>query len=490
MMQHAPTRRHIPRHIDTRFTLVRDHAAQKVTATASRQVRRPAQWRAAVRWMLAAGFHPHIGDVTLAVAEDFAARMHRSGAGHIAYGRRSMTGRLGLSQRALANHVRYLRELGLLAWVEHGSRANTNRARGLPGYRGTATIYAAVAPRVWDTTMGRTVTGSGYTARVTGYTPAGRLREIDRQIQLSGKAWRAGRGGSRCTPSLWVATGSRSLSVVGVKNYSPREHAYSRTHQQALPHLAPGADGVSPAQCAHAIDVAAWLTRRIWWLVGARLRETAFALRPMLAAGCSRDDIAAELYLWRLQIPPRDVPGYLHAEIHRRGLHRPGGHRGEAAVCGQATADRLAVDDQELDRARQALATQRAAQQAGVLHRTARLRGQLREAVQQSARKTRGNHRNRAVWELLLREPTEAFAAAWPLTPRVDPREVYARRAHGIDGPPAPAASAADTVTHPDLQVLTDHHAAAKAFEALRAELTQWEHQSRREERVRVLVAS
>ncbi|MEK8141762.1 hypothetical protein NKH18_01325 [Streptomyces sp. M10(2022)] len=59
-----------------------------------------------------------------------------------------------------------LRELGALVWRRHGSRRNLR----LPGrlYAGTATIYAAVIPVVFDVAMGHRLEGDGYEARVCG----------------------------------------------------------------------------------------------------------------------------------------------------------------------------------------------------------------------------------------------------------------------------------------------------------------------------------
>ena len=72
---------------------------------------------------------------------------------------------LGLQRRAVLKHARVLRELGLLAWVAHGSKINLMRTRRGDrwatehGYRGTATLFAAFAPPAWDTAMGRRVHG-------------------------------------------------------------------------------------------------------------------------------------------------------------------------------------------------------------------------------------------------------------------------------------------------------------------------------------------
>ena len=80
---------------------------------------------------------------------------------------------------AVTGHVKVLRELGALAWVQHGTRANIRRALGLPGYAGTATVYAARSPLVipasghmtrsgLETRTSRAPSGPG-TSRTSGF---------------------------------------------------------------------------------------------------------------------------------------------------------------------------------------------------------------------------------------------------------------------------------------------------------------------------------
>ncbi|MFI8182419.1 hypothetical protein ACIF70_18135 [Actinacidiphila glaucinigra] len=102
----------------------------------------------------------------LRVAQSLAGDMKPNG--HVFYCRDHRAALLGISKRRLADHVGYLRELGLLVWVEHGSRTNTRRKSGRPGWSGTATIYAATAPPAWDQAMGHRIGGRGYTARLIG----------------------------------------------------------------------------------------------------------------------------------------------------------------------------------------------------------------------------------------------------------------------------------------------------------------------------------
>ncbi|WP_143681674.1 hypothetical protein [Actinacidiphila glaucinigra] len=132
---------------------------------------------------------------TLIVARDLAGRMNRQG--QVLYQRLRMTHRLPVSLRTVDRHVAYLRELGLLAWVVHGARTNTGKP-GQGGWSGTATIYAATAPRAWDHACGHRIAGSGYTARRIGFTPAGRQKAIARARSSAERVAPAVATGSAC----------------------------------------------------------------------------------------------------------------------------------------------------------------------------------------------------------------------------------------------------------------------------------------------------
>ena len=144
--------------------LVRGTASQTIDHTASRRTG-PRKWLRTVTWLIAAGLHPKANTTTQAIAEDLAARMDYT-TGHVLYGMDTMATRLGIDPSNVRRHVRYLRELGALAWVQRGSRANSRRTKGEQGYAGTATVYAAVIPAAYDHAMGHTIIGTGYTARI------------------------------------------------------------------------------------------------------------------------------------------------------------------------------------------------------------------------------------------------------------------------------------------------------------------------------------
>ncbi|MFD0621924.1 hypothetical protein ACFQ2K_03015 [Streptomyces sanglieri] len=117
-----------------------------------------------MEWLIAAGLHPRANATTLVIARDLGARMDYD-TGHALYCLYKIVARTGISRASVKRHIGYLRELGSLAWVQHGTRTNIRRALGLSGYAGTATIYAAVIPAAYDHALGHRIIGTGYEAR-------------------------------------------------------------------------------------------------------------------------------------------------------------------------------------------------------------------------------------------------------------------------------------------------------------------------------------
>ena len=159
----GPDFEHAYDYSEPRFAPVRG-ACQEVSHTKSRRSG-PRKWRGAVVWLIAAGLHPRANATTQRVADDLAQRMDYD-TGHVRYCVLDMVDRLDISEATVYRHVAYLRELGALAWVVHGSHANSNSAQDLEGYAATATVYAAVIPPVYDHAMGHQIVGTGYTARI------------------------------------------------------------------------------------------------------------------------------------------------------------------------------------------------------------------------------------------------------------------------------------------------------------------------------------
>jgi hypothetical protein len=259
----------------------------------------------AVVWLVAAGLHPKANSTTLAVARDLADRMDYS-TGHVRYALEDMPARLDLSRATVARHVSYLRELGALAWAQHGTRANVRRVLGLPGYAGTATVYAAVIPAAYDHAMGHTVIGSGYRARIV----------IDQRQQ------------PRETPSLTLVKKVVPVQVDGGKeNYTSREGASRRTDSPAAvptkkrSNRQAGLKGSTrrgPLQVAEDIRITRTVRALVNWTQPEGLRRLAFALRPLIDEGMDAHGIAAYLTAMCLTWRPAAPAAFIRTELGRR----------------------------------------------------------------------------------------------------------------------------------------------------------------------------
>ncbi|MGW2520538.1 hypothetical protein ACWC09_26685 [Streptomyces sp. NPDC001617] len=306
-------------------------AAQEVAHTASRWTA-PRKWLKAITWLIGAGLHPRANATTQRVADDLAARMDYS-TGHVRYGLTAMAERLGLSRSQTCEHIKYLRELGALAWAERGSQANVRRTQGQPGYARTATVYAAVIPASYDQAMGHRIIGTGYTARII----------IDqRRTPLTGPVDTAGNSpvdnsssSAHRTPSLtWVEEDGK-LKMVGGSNYTSQQTA-SRDHasipqQRSNSNNGSSKSGRHALQVAQDIRIAAQVRPLVTWTQRVPLRPLAYCLRPLIDRGLDAYGIAAYLnglctgLRWR----PKRPAAYIRAVLADR---QQADHKRAAAV--------------------------------------------------------------------------------------------------------------------------------------------------------------
>lgn len=273
-----------------RFALVRG-VCQEVSHTESRRSG-PRRWRRAVEWLIAAGLHPRATATTLRVAEDLADRMDYT-TGHVRYCLDEMAVRLDLSRATVKRHVGYLRELGALAWAQHGTRINIRRAMGLKGYAATATIYAAVIPPVYDEAMGHTVVGSGYSARIVidqrGQAKPVDNPPVDNPVPTGLEP-----------PSLTVEKEEGKLKVDGgEENYTSRERASrdraSIPTQKSTNSSSGQGTGRHALQVAADILIARQVRPLVTWTQREGLRRLAFAIRPLIDRGLDAYGIAGFL---------------------------------------------------------------------------------------------------------------------------------------------------------------------------------------------------
>ncbi|MFE9687624.1 hypothetical protein [Streptomyces sp. NPDC006285] len=431
---------------------------QEVHATSSRRLRHADDFLAAAHHMIR--FHPKATATTLRLAAAFAARAHRNGDGHVAFNITATTRELAVSRRTVLNHARYLRELGLIAWVEHGSKRNALRTRhGMAwqpghGYCGTATLYALLAPPLWDRAHGHRIRGRGYRARLIGYTPAGCTRAIAAARRVARPCHSRG----HCTPS--VSPTSRSTRL----QQGMREHDYTRPARTAQPPVVRRRETFTPRQCADAITLTERLQREVWWLRGACSRRTAYALRPLIRLGWSWQDLAEELSYWGVPARLRDPAAYLHHEITRRR------HRAELPPADQPSIHTPQADDDGLRH--QAMLRKRHLCHDPSWQRYAH---QLRPTLRTQLAKVRKDLGRQAAtapaYRPVLREAEEAFLATLPVQTWSDaptPRQIYAARAYRR----LPARGQRPCETEPDWQRrLYDEAEAVRACEALRISL-------------------
>ncbi|MGW0937417.1 cell wall protein [Streptomyces sp. NPDC002666] len=257
-------------------------------------------------WLIEeAGFHPRAGEATLRIARDLAGRMDYT-AGTVLYDLDGTAARCGLSRATVKRHVGYLRELGALVWVRHGSRRNL-RLPGRP-YAGTATIYAATIPYVYDRAHGNRLDGQGFGARVVG-VPVPPVRM-------------AAAGGSgrqvREPQSLAARPRTPVVEVDAAIMDTPRGRARRRTASR------PGnSTPRSPLQVAADIRTAAQVRPHVPWTQGEGLRRLAYALRPLIDRGLDAHDIAAELTSWWINWRPARPAAYITAQLRDRAADVP-----------------------------------------------------------------------------------------------------------------------------------------------------------------------
>ncbi|MGV9891653.1 cell wall protein [Streptomyces sp. NPDC003395] len=274
-----------------------------------------------MRWLIAAGCHSRANATTQTIADDLAARMDYT-TGHVRYCLKDMVDRLGIPRATIARHVAYLRELGALAWVQHGTRANIRRALGLGGYAATATVYAAVIPPVYDHAMGHRIIGTGYSARIVidqrgqARIPAQQQSEpVDNPpVENPGSE-------ARETPSLTWLRKEGKVQVEGGSNYTEQ----ARPTKTRIPHQSSSINGRrrTAADVEKAMRTVRLVRALVSWTQSVPLRRLEFVLRPWTDRGWDALRIADELtgmcsgMRWR----PKNPVAFIRARIAQETAH-------------------------------------------------------------------------------------------------------------------------------------------------------------------------
>ncbi|MFD1278043.1 cell wall protein [Streptomyces kaempferi] len=288
-------------------------AAQEVACTASRRSG-PRRWLRAVAWLIAAGLHGRANATTQRVAEDLAARMDYD-TGRSRYCMLETAARLGVDKATVKRHVSYLRELGALAWVQHGTRTNVRPMLGLGGYAATATVYAAVIPASYDHAMGHRIVGTGYSARII-------VDLRDQQKPVDNPPVDNSPSEALAPPSLTLVKEESQVELVGGFNYTSQ----ARQPKDPIPHQSSQIGGrrrtaVDVQKAAQTIRLVRALVN---WTQTVPLRRLEFVLRPWTDRGWDGLRIADELngMCSGMRWKPKNPVAFIRARITAETLHQ------------------------------------------------------------------------------------------------------------------------------------------------------------------------
>ncbi|MFF2332010.1 hypothetical protein ACFVVE_39440, partial [Streptomyces sp. NPDC058103] len=228
---------------------------------------------------------------------------------------------LELDVATVKRHVAYLREMGALVWLEHGSKRNLR----LPGrkYTATATVYGAVVPPAYDTAKGHRLRGTGYEARVIGRTEAARKLAVDNSAQQPARKRPAppSRGGYHHGP----------VAEVGGKEKATRTARASKS-------TPPKKTTLGHKVTAGLYQAADRLARRLRplhnWTQRAQISELSWVLLDKLAEGATEEQVDA----WLREISPSVAigldwrPARPHAYIASQLLEERDARRADAQL--------------------------------------------------------------------------------------------------------------------------------------------------------------
>ncbi|MCX4784455.1 helix-turn-helix domain-containing protein [Streptomyces sp. NBC_01264] len=305
-------------------------ASQWLWATSGRVALEGYSWMQAVHWVAGSGLYEprryrshgprSFGVTTVRVAQELAQLSPcRPG---IKY----LMRRVGLSERAVQDHLRMLRETGLLAYVVKGTRVAEEG--------GQASEFALMVPPAFDVALGiRTVlrdeAAPAYTRAMTGIADAGRglmaklARKASRKVRKPRKA-----APGTPKPARARAAGASETAVSGEARCTPMQVGSSSSSSAATTSLPSEPTGIASGKSELSIrkvsgdkarrgvntvgrryQLASELIREIPWLGRASTPRIAWVVRHVADAGWS----AAE------------VQGWLHARGEVDTVHRASG---------------------------------------------------------------------------------------------------------------------------------------------------------------------
>jgi hypothetical protein len=336
-------------------------ASQWLSMSASRLACDGYSWMQAVHWVAGSGLYEprrhhrsgprSFGPTTVLVAQELAKFLQ------CRPGIELLMARTGLCKRSVENHLRMLRETGLLVWVFQGTREKGGDRK--------ASEFVLVVPPEFDAALGvktvqRHEAAPDYTRAVAGISEAGRAlmaklaKKAARKVRKPKKkassrrsakaspatsaqgAPEASSGGQepvsgdgRCTP---MQGGTSTVSTAG-STPDPSEDKPA-SGQQTSSHPKKARRGPRKLnRVGQRFALAGELIRRVPWLRAASKDRIAWAVNEVSDAGWTADEVLAALDL--RQEPPggvRRASGFLAARL-----------RGMATMPGWTTKQQRAV---------------------------------------------------------------------------------------------------------------------------------------------------
>ncbi|MFH8894267.1 transcriptional regulator [Streptomyces sp. NPDC017949] len=289
-------------------------ASQWLSTSSGRIAGEGYSWMQAVHWVAGSGIYQprrhrshgprSFGPTTVRVAQELAALSPcRPG---IKY----LMRRIGLSERTVQDHLRILRETGLLAWIVRGTR--------VAGDGGQASEFARMIPPEFDVALGiRTVQrdedAPAYTRAVSGIAESGReliaklAKKASRKVRkprpkTSSKAPAKGAdqgvvtavsGESRCTP---MQVGTSSSSSAGTTSL-PSENKLASGQSDSPTPKKVNCGRRKLNSVGRRFQLAGELLRQVPWMGRASVPRIAWILKEVADAGWAVDEVIAFLDL-------------------------------------------------------------------------------------------------------------------------------------------------------------------------------------------------
>ncbi|MFC1405744.1 MULTISPECIES: helix-turn-helix domain-containing protein [Streptacidiphilus] len=262
-------------------------------------------WLQAVHWVIGSGLYTpqrshgprEMGPTTVRLAK-FLAELSPCRPG-IDY----LVRRLGVGERTVQYHLDMLREAGLLAYIERGTRCRSQRAQ--------ASQFALVIPPAFDTALGVRIAGHGSQRRMTGIASAGRTLIAMLGRRAAHRTARAAKAKAAASPRPSAPSLNSSAASAASCRCTPMEGGCCTCSADGSPILPPEgklADGNldhgSTGNCnvrspyrravnrvGRRYQLAAELVRQVPWLQRAAVPRIAWVIKDLADAGWTVDEV-------------------------------------------------------------------------------------------------------------------------------------------------------------------------------------------------------